>query len=63
MKDNKLYLGHILEAIDRINIAIQNTPTKDEFVDEENWETSELIFRQLEVIGEAVKNLPDDFRE
>ena len=63
MKDNRLYLSHIISAIDRITIAIQDTPTKDDFIDEENWETSELVFRQLEVIGEAVRNLPDDFRE
>lgn len=63
MKDNDFYLNHILEAIDRIGIAIQNTPTKEDFLDEESWETSELVFRQLEIIGEAVKNLPDDFRE
>jgi len=63
MKDNILYLSHIISAIDRITIAIQDTPTKNDFVDEDSWETSELVFRQLEVIGEAVRNLPDDFRE
>ena len=63
MKDNSLYLEHILDAIDRINISIQNTPAKEDFMNEEdNWETSEIVFRQLEIIGEAVKNLSEDLK-
>jgi len=63
MKDDTIYLEHILEAIDKIEIAIQDTPNKDDFLDHENWQTQEVVFRQIEIIGEAVKRLSSDFRE
>lgn len=62
MKDNFIYLEHILEATERINISVQNTTTKEDFMNDENWETSEVIFRQLEIIGEAVKNIAEDYK-
>jgi len=62
MKDNHIYLEHILEAIERVNISVQNTPIREDFMNDENWETSEVIFRQLEIIGEAVKSISEDYK-
>ena len=63
VKDHNIYLEHILLCINKIEIISQNVPTKDDFLDDENMVYREAIFRQLEIIGEAAKKLPDSFKE
>jgi len=59
-KDLKIFLGHILDNIEKI----ENT-----FVDlseaeySKNLDIQDATLRRLEVIGEAVKNLPPAFRK
>ena len=61
MKRNiKVYIEDILESIEKIEeytISIQ----KEEFL--KNPQMQDSIVRRLEVIGEAVKNIPKKFRE
>ena len=59
-KDPVVFLKHILESINLIETYLRG-------VTEENFHTSiekqDLVVRRLEIIGEAVKNLPFDFRK
>lgn len=59
-KDPGIFLKHILESIDAIEEYLEQ-------VDEEEFYTSrqkqDLIIRRLEIIGEAAKNIPEDFRK
>ncbi|MEK7167264.1 MAG: DUF86 domain-containing protein [Patescibacteria group bacterium] len=58
-KDNKVFLEHILESIEFIENYI-NDLNKNDFLD--STEKQDAIIRRLEIIGEAVKNLSDDFK-
>lgn len=61
MKRNpKLYLGDIVESIDDINGYI-NTFTEDDFF--QDTQAQDAVIRRLEVIGEVVKNLDEEFRQ
>ena len=53
------FLSDIKEAIRRINIYIENIDYK-EFL--QDIKTQDAIVRNLEIIGEAVKNLSDELR-
>ncbi|HEC86598.1 MAG TPA: DUF86 domain-containing protein [Thermoplasmatales archaeon] len=59
-RDYKAYLRDILEAIGRIERYTENMNFED-------FSNNELIqdgvIRNLEIIGEAVKNLPDDIKK
>ena len=59
-KDNLVFIKHILESITDIESFIKNS-SKDYFL--KNKEKQSAIIRQIEIIGEAVKNLPNSFRE
>lgn len=61
MKVPELFLKHILEAIAKIEEASSEL-SEQEFLSDENWITREAVLRQLEIIGEAVKHLSEDFR-
>lgn len=60
MKDNKVFLKHIL---DEINFLIQNTDR----INFEEFKKDEILkrasTRSIEVIGEAVKNISPDFKK
>jgi len=58
MKDNLIYLQHIRDAIERI---FEYTAEGEEmfFAD---TKTQDAVVRNLEIIGEAVKNISDDLR-
>lgn len=58
--DPLLYCHDILESIDRIGRYI-GLITLDDFLGD--IKTQDAVIRNLEIIGEAVKNLPADFRE
>ena len=59
-KDPKIFLIHIVTSVEAIETYI-NGLTKDQFVDSQ--QTQDAIIRRVEIIGEAVKNLPNDFRK
>lgn len=54
-KDPKIFLIHILESIEWINKGV-NGLSKDKFIN--NVLVQDAVIRRLEIIGEAVKNLP-----
>lgn len=54
-KDPNIFLTHILESIEWINKGI-NGLSKDKFIN--NVPVQDAVIRRLEIIGEAVKNLP-----
>jgi uncharacterized protein with HEPN domain len=58
--DPLLSCHDILEAIDRIE-RYTGSITLDNFL--RDTKTQDAVIRNLEIIGEAVKNLPADFRE
>ena len=58
-KDAKVFLHHILESISLIEVY-SNGKTLEDFV--ASTSLQDMIIRRIEIIGEAVKNLPDDLR-
>jgi len=59
MKDNKLYLTHILECIEKI--ILYTSSGENEFA--KSTLLQDAVIRNFEIIGEATKNLSLDFRE
>jgi uncharacterized protein with HEPN domain len=59
-KDPNVYLSHIMHSIYAIENYLQGV-SKEEFLNSE--EKQDLISRRLEIIGEAVKQLPEDFKQ
>lgn len=58
MKDDRLYLHHMLERCRRITRFI--APGKDSFFESE--EIQDAVIRNIEVIGEAAKRVSEDSR-
>ena len=60
MKDNTLYLGHIKDAIDKIESYVCG-------VDFDHFASNDMmidaVVRELAIIGEATNNLSDSFRK
>lgn len=59
-KDPKIFLKHILESIDRIENDIAGL---SEVGFSGSLTIQDAVVRRLEIIGEAVRNLPDSFRK
>ena len=55
-----LYLDDILKSIERIEASTQNL-TLNEFDD--NVDIQDAVIRRIEVIGEAVKQMPQEFKD
>lgn len=58
-KDPKIFLAHIIESVELIEEYSHNI-TQARFL--EDRALQDAIIRRLEVIGEAVKGLPNTFR-
>jgi uncharacterized protein with HEPN domain len=59
-RDIKVYLDDILESIEKIREYL-NGVSENEF--QESVQIQDSVIRRLEIIGEAVKNIPEDTRE
>ena len=59
MKDDSIYIDHVLNSINRILDYISG---KDRKSFEEDLVTQDAVVRQLEIIGEATKRVSKDFR-
>jgi uncharacterized protein with HEPN domain len=59
-KEPRVFLGHILESIALVKEYTANVSEKD-FLSSKQLQDS--VIRRIEIIGEAVKNIPDDLRE
>ena len=57
--ESRFRLGHILDAIDRISKYTQGM-TFNEF--SQDSLTFDAVVRNLEIIGEAARNIPEDVR-
>lgn len=60
-KDPTIFLKHILESIERIEDFMEEIKVADDFVDFPK--TQDAVIRRLEIIGEAAKNLPEEFKK
>ena len=58
MKEHQVYLQHIIDAIQKIESYV--SVGKDVFLSTSHWQDATI--RQLEIVGEATKQLPEDFR-
>lgn len=58
-RDLKIYFDDIIDSIQRIQEYIENI-TEQEFYN--SVEKQDAVLRRLEIIGEAVKNIPDELR-
>jgi len=59
-KDIKIFLEHILESIDLIEKYIEDK-IKEDFLTSQQLQ--DAVIKRIEIIGEAVKNIPNDIRE
>lgn len=59
-RNPRLLLGDILESIDRIRLYTGEC-SKEEFL--HSPLVQDAVLRRLEIIGEAVKNIPAELRE
>jgi len=59
-KDPGVFLDHILECIDLIENYSEGI-AEAEFM--KSVSLQDMIIRRIEIIGEAVKNLPDDIKK
>lgn len=59
-KDLEIFLGHIRESIEEIENYTGGMLKKD-FL--KSRKTQDAVIKRIEIIGEAVKNLPRDFKE
>ena len=60
MRDDTVYLQHILEGIERIERYTEGL-TEHDFLEDELRQDG--VIRQLSIIGEAVKQLSDETRQ
>ncbi len=56
-RDPRLYLADILEAIRRVRLL---TEGMDRDLFQLDWKVQDATLRNLEILGEAVKHLPED---
>lgn len=59
-KDVKIFLEHILESIDLIEEYVKDK-NKSDFL--ESSQLQDSVIRRIEIIGEAVKNIPDEVKK
>ena len=59
-KKPEIFLKHILESLEWIDKYTKSLEKKDFLKD---VKSQDAVMRRLEIIGEAVKNLPTDFKK
>lgn len=60
IKEPAIDLQHIFESIELIEKRMESV-THEDFID--SIDLQDMIIRRLEIIGEAVRNLPKEFRQ
>jgi uncharacterized protein with HEPN domain len=60
MKNYKIFLTHILQSIELIEAYTEEKTVDDPL---NSVALQDMVIRRLEIIGEAVKNLPQEIRE
>ena len=59
-KNPQIFLKHILESVEWIEKDTKDLSKEDFF---NNIPMQDAVIRRLEIIGEAIRNLPGDFKE
>jgi uncharacterized protein with HEPN domain len=59
-RDDRVYLNHMLDAITQVETYL-NSATKQQFI-EENM-LHDAVIRQLEIVGEASRNISEEIQE
>lgn len=59
-RDVRVYIEDILESIEKIKEYMKEVADEDDF--HNRTQIQDAVLRRLEVIGEAVKNIPQKFR-
>jgi uncharacterized protein with HEPN domain len=59
-KDSKIFIEHILDCIELIEEYIKEI-SKEEFFNSQ--QSQDAIIRRIEIIGEAVKNIPNEMKK
>ena len=59
-KDVGVFVEHVMESIEKIEEYIGGMG-KEEFLGDSR--TQDAVMRRLEIMGEAVKNIPSEFRD
>ncbi len=59
-RDVRVYIEDILESITKIEEYTKEISEEDFYG---NTQVQDAVLRRLEIIGEAVKNIPQEFRE
>ena len=59
-KDPKIFIEHILECIEKIEEYTRGI-SKERFLS--STQIQDAVIRRIEVIGEAVKNLPEEIKQ
>ena len=60
MKDDRVFIHHILESIELINEYVKDVNMKEFLL---STQTQDSVIRRLEIIGEATKKISMSFRE
>ncbi len=59
-KDFLIFLKHILESIELIEDYVKDTTEKKFLI---NPQQQDAAIRRIEIIGEAIKNIPTEFKD
>src|SRR3989338_3650621 len=59
-KDIWVFLGHVIESITKIENSLRDISKKEFLLD---LDKQDATVRRIEIIGEAVKNIPSEFRK
>ncbi len=60
IKEPAIYLRHIVDSINSIEKYLQGVTEKQFYASEEKQDS---VSRRIEIIGEATKNIADDFKK
>lgn len=60
MKNETIYLEHILDSIEKIKKYCKNIKDEDDFI--EDGKTQDAVVRNIEIIGEAASKLSCDIK-
>jgi uncharacterized protein with HEPN domain len=60
VKDDRVFIHHILESIELINEYVKDVNMKEFLL---STQTQDSVIRRLEIIGEATKKISMSFRE
>lgn len=60
-RDIRVYIGDILEAIAKIEEYMKSLKNEQEFF--KSSQIQDAVIRRLAIIGEATKNIPQEFRK